>query len=476
MTFITRLFPDFDTALTLREKSLARELDLVARARADGTRNHPDTAETEPTEFEIKVLTRGQHAIDEVAQWFKKRVAERTKTSNALLPTPAERDTDAQVSEAGFALAKLRDENRDSITALAESDAAALMELRKFRRDNDLTREATYAKSPILVMGLGAVLLLAESILNAQTFADVSDYGLIGGWLTAATYSVGNLFLGFFVTGLFGLRHAIHVRPVPRILGLLATLTGSAATLGYNAYLGTVRAAIDADPDGAAYRQAFARLIEEPTGFMNTPSAALLFAIGMGFALAFAAKGFLVFDPYPGYRKVHRRHVAARRALDAARIRFRNAAKALVDTRIKTIEDNLTAAEARNRKILDMINQTEIDATAAETSAVDSAAVCQRLIATWRTENAAIRTAAAPAYFRTLPSLDAELRGLPKINFTAHRDVRNADMEALRVNAKAAQATLRDMAMNALDTVTAEIKAAEKEGTKRAENEENITF
>lgn len=470
MTLITRLFPSFDSALALNEKRLTRELGLVAHARANGAQNHPSTDREEPTEIEVKILTRGQHAIDETAQWLRRRIALHTKAVRELLPTPAERDPEAKVDEAEFELVRLRDDSRDNLTALAQADAAALRELRKFRADNRLTRNAYYLPT-ILAAGLSTIALVGESLLNARIFAEVSPLGTFGGWVTAFLYSVINFVLGFVVTGAIGLRYTMHVRWSRRILGLIVTLWGAAAIVGYNAYLGTHRAALEADPGGESLGRTLATLVADPAGFLNSPEAFQLFVTGLVFALIFTIKGYAAFDPYPGHKRVHKQHVDARKALETGKVRFRRAAKACVDRHVAAIEKALTAIELRHKTVLDRINEAEIDATVAQTAAVDSAAVCQRLIATWRTENAAIRTTPAPAYFSVLPSLDGQLRGLPKTDFARHRAEREADISTLRAAAKAAQARLREMATSSLATNAAEIAQAEYEGNRRDEDE-----
>jgi len=468
MTLITRLLPAFDDALTLQERALSRELQLVARARADGARNHPPTEETDTSEIENTLLARGQHAIDDAAQWLKRRFAERAKAVLDLAPTPAERDTDALEAEARFALAKLREENRDRFEALALTEAAARMELRKFQRDNRLTRSAHYARHPILVVGLVAVMLAVESILNMGAFAEASNYGLVGGWLKAIGYSAVNAILGYIVTGSLGLRSALHVAPIRRAMGIGLTAIGVTMIVGFNAYIATERAILATQPDSLDLIGTFTRLSTDPTGFLNVTDATRLFVAGLAFAMIFTIKGFAAFDRYPGYRHVHLCHVRAVEDLDKAKLKFRNDAENAVHAHIETLKGNLAAAEARNRTALDHINHAEIDATVAEGSAQASAAVCQKLIRTWRDENAAIRTTPAPEYFRHLPQIDRELRGVPKVDFNLHREARRNDLEDLRSRVDATQARLREMSLEALRIVREEAENAGKSGSARA--------
>lgn len=78
-------------------------------------------------------------------------------------------------------------------------ERSRLAELERFRAENRISRSANYPESPLLAIGVLAILVLVEACINGVLFADSSDNGLLGGWLEAMALAITNVGVAFLV-------------------------------------------------------------------------------------------------------------------------------------------------------------------------------------------------------------------------------------------------------------------------------------
>ncbi len=78
-------------------------------------------------------------------------------------------------------------------------ERSRLAELERFQTENRISRSANYPESPLLAIGILAILVLVEACINGVLFADSSDNGLLGGWLEAMALAITNVGVAFLV-------------------------------------------------------------------------------------------------------------------------------------------------------------------------------------------------------------------------------------------------------------------------------------
>jgi hypothetical protein len=78
-------------------------------------------------------------------------------------------------------------------------ERSRLAELERFQTENRISRSANYPDSPLLAVGILAILVLVEACINGVLFADSSDNGLLGGWLEAMALAITNVGVAFLV-------------------------------------------------------------------------------------------------------------------------------------------------------------------------------------------------------------------------------------------------------------------------------------
>lgn len=243
--------------------------------------------------------------------------------SNALLTTEARGQID-----------QLESRFRDQIVASALAEFRAERELRRFRTENQLEREAAYRPSVLLQIGLIALTLVFETVLNGVLFARVNPLGLIGGAAQALILSLANVSTGLLL-GLIGIRLACHRQWRLRVFGWLASLCLVSFGFFWNLYVAHLRnasellAAAQRGSKGHNLTQAPANaldlMISSPFDFSSSDSIALL-VLGLlifGFATIEGRSGLA--DPYWGYKARDQGLADARADHGAMKERYRRA-------------------------------------------------------------------------------------------------------------------------------------------------------
>jgi hypothetical protein len=262
---------------------------------------------------------------------------------------------DNELQQIRFQRQKVLIAHGPALAARLGTERSRLADLVHFKSANGLLRDAHYPSSPLLSIGILAVLILLEAGINGVLFAESSDQGLFGGWLEALVLAVTNIGSAF----LFGrlvlpqLHRKSSVLKTAAAILCLVCLAGIVAVnlLGshYRDYK-TMLAARDAAkpspvklemPAAAAAKQrgteaggrktsvATANPVHPPAekddlkeqlalkNFAAAPFAFdsflsfFLFVIGLCGAAIAAGDGYKLDDPFPGYGRRHRRYTEA---------------------------------------------------------------------------------------------------------------------------------------------------------------------
>jgi hypothetical protein len=308
-----------------------------------------------------------------------------------------------------------------------------LRDLRIFGREHGLAREARYPASRLLHVGVIAILIILESSANAFYFAELSAFGLLGGFALALGISLINVASAFAV-GRFLLPYITYRNRRGRILTATAlTLLGSAAIL-FNLALARYRDILAVgDPSDVGLLD-----LLRGSSTLTLPSLALFGTGLLAWSIALW-KGASFDDLYPGFGSADRRFREADRAYTAAR-----------DALVGRALDHIHSIPAVCRSILDKAAGTlvQLDETIVEVHRVlesyetqrqDEHAGCRVYLRMWRDENTFVRTDQTPPYFEEYPQFptlvsDGLVNALAGRAELARKSVQSLESDAHRIN------------------------------------------
>ena len=241
---------------------------------------------------------------DSLFQRFKARLTELAKiiTKNATTSTVREfRDWVGNIRQkfetmsgdipgsSDIYVTGLETKTRSNLTAAEAKYAAKIIQLgkdqsawkKRFGPLLQINIDKHSKGSIALLIGLALILLAVESILNSQFFAADSEFGLLGGTLTAITVSCGNVLIPMKLA-FFGHRGFYHRDNSYRALGLVMIGLFLLWIFGFNHIV-------------AQYRESLLAAAGQDSSTMNY---VLLFALGFVVAGASFWKMWSFLDPY----------------------------------------------------------------------------------------------------------------------------------------------------------------------------------
>jgi hypothetical protein len=385
----------------LSTAALDRRLSLRKRAREDAERNLPrhDADDLSAAERAVIEAVAGERSrIDQARQEAKTEAERRLR---ALAPTP--QDFGGPALDAKLALKQTAGRLAHDWGAAAAGAAQARADLDAFKRANNLRRGAVYPRSTLLQAGMLFCAAVFEALFSAALFAEDDSRGLLGGAITAIGLSGANVTLGY-LAGFLGLRYLQHMR--------LAMKASGATAFAALAFLAVMLNLFAADwRDQLAVASGRQIDMGADAGFhiwsllqLDSPQAIILLMLGAGVWVFATLKGYSGFDdPYPEFGKMDR---ATRDAADALS-EFRADARLELEAPINAAKAALAARIEKMRAEFAAMNKA-FDAAAAKMELLDAKAralddAAAGAVHLYRQENAALRTAPAPAYFSAAP-------------------------------------------------------------------------
>ena len=295
----------------------------------------------------------------------------------------------------------------------------ATRDLTEFRTNHRLSRVAHYPVNPVAHWLWVPVAGIVESFASANLLGSVSRGGIIEGWMVAIVLTVVNILVGIWAGRAW--RYTNHnwwgfVKMFAFAQGALCV--GIAAV--WNDVAGHVRDVyVLAEKTGAleapdkAFATAYRTMIERPMPWESLPSAGLAL-VGFAVFVLTAFKAYTTDDPFPGYGAKHRKvtalHERYQKDLNGALAKLR------------------TARDQANVAIEEIKDRYEIDRAGWENAVARLEMVVQGypanlrlynndlayLLAAYRTANLARRTAPAPSFFDSEPTIDEDVLQPPE--------------------------------------------------------------
>lgn len=210
-----------------------------------------------------------------------------------------------ELPEAKGCISAISKEVKEGLQAKKEKEAS----LSKFRADNKLTHAASYSDSPGSDWGYLIFAMIAEGIINSFFLSKASEFGLVGGFALAFAISLVNLVMALcFVIGFQYFRHVSSGRS---FVGAISMAGSSLVMISIALLVGHYRSALDLDI-GSASTVAVESWLNDPLG-IGTFESWLLTAVTIGIFIFFVFKLALKDELYPGYGKITRETIKARK-------------------------------------------------------------------------------------------------------------------------------------------------------------------
>lgn len=287
-------------------------------------------------------------------------------------------------------------ETESELKELKVQYMVALDDLHAFKRQHGLRREADYPLSKTKAVGLLLFMLIVETVLNANFFAQGSDLGFLGGAFQALVISVLNVSIGCMV-GAFILRWKNHISAPRRLLGLIgAILFGTLALIG-NVFVGHYRDAMSIDPDNGA-RVAVQQFLAGPFALQDFNSWVL---VALGLIVFFIAlyKGYNWDDVYPGFGQIARRAQNAKDELLATKVDLTESIQDIYEEHVELSEKHYKKMQKDKQQLEILFSSMKNDFVLYRNYLSNLKNAYQYLITLYRQTNKKERTSSPPTYF-----------------------------------------------------------------------------
>lgn len=388
-------------------QKLSQELDLQAHAKRLGEAGVPAPDAVLPSGPEQAVIQRVEKARQDYVDWAVLRLGVLNQNiSKEDITQDLNRARQAD-QEFGRKASTLLAEKDSLLRSLAETARSRSLELRAFKAENGLTRDAHYPEGGQLALrwSLLAFLVVVEGIANAGFFAQGVTTGLIGGAIYAMSFAALNVGVAF-VFGLFLVRYRAHRSVFLAFLGWLGVLLAFTFIITVSLGIAHFRDALTADMTSPA-AAALTTLKGAPLQLRDLMSWGL-FGISLMFGVGALVDGLYLDDLYPGYGPVYRK---ARQAVDDYEDELsamREELEELKDEELSLLDKTIKRAEISVRSFAGLVEDKKSAQSRLQTAFHDADNALNALLHEFRTENeVARRGRARPSYFDKPPQLNS---------------------------------------------------------------------
>ncbi len=304
--------PATEIFLDLNVNRISDTLRLAKRGRERGAQNRPpsDAQTFDDVEHEIveRVETHKQHAHSiflEQTQTYDDRVtALNFEERFAVVQQAAPEAVGDFRAEAAL--------GRDELFGLRRRVWDSERERDDFRARHKLVRPArlsTPAKT-VLKIGLLAVMLIIEIVVNGMFLSKSNEGGLLGGAVQAVSFATLNI-LASFLLGLVPIRLINRRGFFLKFLGLVSLIAYLAFAITLNLTLSHLREMPPTTSGDEIGHEVLLQMFQRPL-VLNDVNSWVFFGFGFIFSIIAMADGLLFTDPYFGYGALERRCIEAR--------------------------------------------------------------------------------------------------------------------------------------------------------------------
>ena len=297
------LFPS--TFSRVDPEKLKTKLKLKDEAESRGKNNLPLEDAVNFDDVEQKIISAVDHEIKSSKDIYcdNYRSYENRINSMSSLGYKGEFESIVSAAETDFKTQfhQKRDELHNTRSRVALFDEY----LKKFKKENDITRPAIYPEGRYQAYGIAAFLMIFETGLGGSFFAEGDALGLTGGFFKAGIPSFLNTIFSFFLAN-YGFRLISNKNFLRKSIGALVCFVATALIVSVNLFVTHFRSAVMAmsdSPESAAMKSFY-----DSPFLLQDANSLLLLLLGIVCALI-ATRGFWKQDdPYFSYGEIDREH------------------------------------------------------------------------------------------------------------------------------------------------------------------------
>ena len=397
--------PATEIFLDLNIDRIADTLKLAQRGRERGAQNRPSSDAQTLDDVEHQILER----IDSHKQDAHSIYLDHLQTYDHRLAALNFEERFATVQQAApEAVGDFRAEaalGRDELFGLRRQVWDSERERDHFRSRHKIARPARVSTpgKTILKIGLLAVMLVVEIVINGAFLSKSNAGGLLGGAVQAVSFAVLNI-VASFLWGLVPIRLLNRREVFLKLLGFISLVAYLAFAVALNLTLSHLRE-MPPSITGDVGHEVLVQLTQRPL-FLNDVNSWVFFGIGFIFSLTAMTDGLLFTDPYFGYGSLESRCIDARD-------QYTDGKSKLIEN-LRQIRDD--ASHAMNEAARDLsVRRGEYDAILLARARLAQRFIehqnqiersARALLSVYREANQAARNQAAPTYFSQPYNLD----------------------------------------------------------------------
>lgn len=403
--------PELGDERRIRVARLRKELSLEERAAADGRQNQPAKSDGTLNEPQLDICNRVFSGILLLNQFLDEQLG--LAVERARVAAPEAIDSTNLISKITSEINRVFAQRRPELAQLRIKDLESQRELRYFRNQNGLNRQARYKESWIYLVGVLMGVFVVESVLNGALLSQVMAGGLAGGALLAGAISILNIGLGLSA-GLYGWRNLGHRNTGRRILGGVVTVAFHGVALFWNILVAHFREVAEAASANANYNFELGGLAAATLPHLATHGLLglssifswALFVLGLVIHLLAAKEGWDdVADRYPDYKPVDLNAKLAHADFENAFLDLHDEASAAAEGIVRGAEETYEAGRRQLTQISSMIDIVEQREKEVRDSEDEWVVGGNQLLKVYRDLNNEVRDpGSAPAYFERFPS------------------------------------------------------------------------
>ena len=379
---------------------IVKQLKIEKLAIKAGKRNHPRSDATQPDANEDQITRYHQGLLQYLNQSTSEMLQHLQQQRSALREQLDPKRFDELIAEARQALDRLRNRWKYALIETAKRERQAHCDLKAFKLQNRLMREAQRPIPPLLLwLGISTAIVV-EGIVNAWAFADVS----FGGWISALQQAMIISAINVLCASAAGVaaRNLCHIAWHRFLFGCVTTGGYFSFLFGYTLMIGHLRMAILENPE-TAFSQAIYRMAESPVSITDFNSMVLMLT-SCGLALAAFVAGFKATDPYPGYAQITQHYRERLGHMHACRQQYLGAIDTDTEPYYRSaIDARLTAAHRARDQFRHNIIETKRAFSAYRRCSADIEASHVYCVQLYRQVNEEIRDTNGPAYTQQTP-------------------------------------------------------------------------
>jgi hypothetical protein len=392
---------------------ICETLQLRETGRERGTKGQPPTTSTDldTVERDIAEAMRRQASIDQ-----KRTREELDHYEERLKGASPAGDSASMILEAEAAVGQFK---ASMLQARVVLDPArkSIVEREKalldFKIENGL-RRPPHPPRPHWFMSLViAVCLCGEIGLNSSVLSTGSEFGILGGIISASLYTFLSMSLSF-VLGIFCATKIAHRASGWKIFGVLSGTLVFLAIVFFNLLAAHYRVAITSGiPEFEAAKTATRTLFSDPLLFLSDSQGVLMVGLASVVALITAFEGFYWQDPYPGYARTNRFKLQAERRWIERLMHQRSDLEEIYANGVAEIRDLQIKLGNRQGAIPSILGSRQRLVESFNNHLGHLEETGQYLIAAYREANVETRRTGAPKYFKQVWLINLPMMEIP---------------------------------------------------------------